>query len=46
MILQNGIEEVERMLKALISALENKHLNACPGPLDPFYFNYVHNQRH
>ncbi len=27
--LQKDIEEVERMLKALIKSLENKHLNPC-----------------
>jgi len=30
----SGDRDVERMLKAMIKALENKHLN--PGPLGPF----------
>ena len=32
--LQRDIREVERMMKALIKSLENKHLT--PGPLEPF----------
>ena len=36
--LKDGTEIVERMLKALIKSLENKHLN--PGPLGPFLKTY------
>ena len=32
--IREEIGDVERMLKAMIKSLENKHLN--PGPLGPF----------
>jgi hypothetical protein len=32
--IRQEIGDVERMLKAMIKSLENKHLN--PGPLGPF----------